>query len=136
MPDIQTAVDAVLAADEQPIRITVYQPDGEPYRASDGSEATLDVLGAESARVRAAQDRNLRRYIRARGRHEGEIAREGRIERACAAVVAWHGWELGDQPAPCTPENLGKLFRAQHLLEQVEEAITEHARFFKPASPS
>jgi hypothetical protein len=138
MPDIQRTIDTVLAADEQPATVTIYQPDGEPYLAGDGSPATMDVLGAESKKVRAAQDKNLRRYVRSRGRgqHEADIARQGRVERATAAVVAWHGWEIDGQPAPCTPEHLETVFRAQHILEQVEEAITEHARFFTKSSPS
>ena len=139
MSDIAKKIDEVIAKDEQPVTIIIYQPDEEPYRSEiDGSESTIDVLGVESKKVRAAQDKNLRRYVRLRGRgqQEAEIARQGRIERATAAVVGWHGWEVGGQPAECTPENLATIFRAQHILEQVEEAITEHARFFTKSSPS
>lgn len=138
MPDIEQTINAVLAEDEEPAVIVIYRTDGQAYRATDGSEVTMSVLGQESKAVKAAQDRSVRRYARSRrgARDEAQIARETRIEIATAAVVGWHGWEIDGQPAPLTPENLGRVLRADHILQQVEEAIHEHARFFKHSSAS
>ena len=136
--DIEQQLAEVIAEDEQPAVVTIYQPDGEPYRAADGSEATMSLLGSESKKVRQAQDRALRRLIRqrSRGQNEVEEARQNRIEVATAALVAWHGWEIGGKPAVLTAENAAKVFRVQHILQQVEEVVSGHARFFKSNSPA
>lgn len=113
----------------------------EPYRAEDGSESTITVVGSESKRYRRAQDQLTRRTIKRRGAPSPDELRDDRIELAAAAVTAWHGWESkeGDvaTPVQCTPENVKQLLGAsQDILQQVETGIREHARFFAKPSRS
>jgi len=135
MADLTKTIDAVLAQDEQGAPTPILQPNGEPYRAEDGSDATVTFLGPESKRVRAAIAANTRRLMRARKqKFDDADLRANRVEIAIAASTAWHGWTADGAELPCTPENLRVLYRADHILQQAEAAINGHADFFTTSS--
>lgn len=135
MADLTRSIDATLAQEEEGAVVELNQPNGEPYRAADGSPATVTVVGRESKRVRAAIAANTRRLLRSKkGKMDETDLRANRVEAAVAAITDWHGWEADGIAAPCTPENVRQLLRADHLLEQVEVAIHGHADFFSTNS--
>lgn len=130
--DISKIKDEV-AKDEEGATVTVYQKNGDPYLAADGTTpCTFTVVGDESKRVRQAKDRQTKRVLRDRQREiEPGDLRTNRIELAAAGLIDWSGWESDGQPVPCTADNAKTLLgSADHLLEQAEEAIRRHARFF------
>lgn len=132
--DITTQLDSIIAQDEEGVVTVIYQKNDEPYLAPDGSPCTMTLVGAEAKRVTKATEAVQRRLGR-RGKQEDAVT-QMRVERAIAAVIGWHGWTAGDQPAACTPENLRIVCRAQHILVQIETARDGHADFFATPSPS
>jgi hypothetical protein len=136
--DISTIQQQAAQEDEAAV-VTVLQPDGEPYRKPDSEEAvTISVLGGYSKRVRAARDQQTRRMIKEkRIKLEPEDLRRHRVEIAVAAIAGWDGWTADGQPFPFTPENAETLLTAAPwILDQIEDAINGHARFFKSSSGS
>lgn len=128
---------AAVATDEEGVVVPIEGKDGEAYTADDGSPCTMTVVGMESKRLRSVGDRQTRRVLRNQvTKPTPEMLRSDRVEKAAAAVIAWHGWE-DDHGAdiPCSPENVAALLdEADHVLEQVEAAVRRHASFTKPPS--
>lgn len=123
---------------EQGATVTIYQLNGEPYLAPDGSECTVTVVGPESKRVKAARKANTQKaFNKRRLKLDAEMVERNRVTLAAAAVVDWHGWtvevEGKDVAAELTPENLHVLLSYDHILEQVEAAVQDHADFFTTA---
>jgi hypothetical protein len=130
-------LDAVIAQDEEGSVIPINQKNGDPYLGADGSPSTITVLGSESKRYRQTKDSIQRRSMRSRSvKMEPADLLKNRIDLAAASVIDWSGWEDGTKPYPCTPENAKVLFRADHILEQVEMGIFAHADFFVKPSAS
>lgn len=130
MADLQAVVGQI-AADEQPRDVTIYQRNGLPYLAADGTPATISVLGSESAKykqLRADVYRDLANAVSA------DDAAATRIAIAAAAVVAWHGWESDGKPLPCSVTNVRGLLVLEHILIQVENGVSRRADFFGGAS--
>lgn len=135
--DITKQLDDVIAQDDQGVEQIIYQKNGEPYRGLDGMPSTITFVGTESQRVRAALEANDRRGLRMRRQQlTPDDMRENRLSVAIAGAIAWRGWDDGKQDIPCTPENLRRLFRADHILQQAEQHITRHADFFANSSKS
>ncbi len=132
------AIDAVVAESEREATITITRPDGEPYRAADGTECTITFTGDQSRTYRAERERIRRRALNSRkSKVDPKDVDRNRIDIAAAAVTRWSGWEGDDdQPAACTPENVKRLLKAEHILVQLEEGIASHSDFFTSASPS
>lgn len=136
MADIKD-VEQQIANDETIVDIPIYQKDGEPYLAPDGSPSTIGVIGSESKRYRRQSDELARRAFRAnRGKPKPDEIRKLRIETAACAVERWHGWEKDGKPWACEPAHVQYLLAAPHILDQVEAGISEHASFFVKPSPS
>ena len=136
MADI-TKVKEQVAQDEEVVDVAILQKDGEPFRAGDGvTESTIGVVGTESKRYIAERNRQTQQAIRASRRRGGneptpEELHGKRVSLAAAAVVRWSGWESDGKDWPCTPENVRALLASSiDILEQVEDAIERHARFF------
>lgn len=128
-------LDELLALDERRAEVTIYAKGGDPYLGANGEPSTITVVGSESKRVRDAQRASTKRLIRGRrSKLTPEDMEQNRIAVAAAAVVDWSGWEDGDSPLPCTPDNVRRLLQVPHILEQVESAVNGHADFFANAS--
>ncbi len=126
-----------VAQDDTPVTIPIYQKDGDPYLAADGTPATIDVVGSESKRYKAARTQITKTMLRSRrARVEPEDLQRNRITMAAAAVTGWHGWENGSDALPCSEENIKSLLEVEHILDQVEAGIAAHADFFKQSSNS
>lgn len=143
MADI-TQVREQVAQDEEVIDIPIVQKNGEPFLAKDGTTpATIGVVGSESKRYIAERDRQTKQLIRQNRRRGGNTEttpdelRANRVAMAAAAVVRWNGWESNGEPWPCEPENVKALLGSSaDILEQVEDGIERHARFFALRSAS
>lgn len=126
--------------DDEGAVVTIYQRDGEPYRAEDGTDATVTVVGTESKQYRdakLAQSRKLFKRARSGARDmTPEEAEAGAQRLAAAAVIDWHGWEADGKPLACTPDNVLKILKFPHIFEQVQAGIVGHAAFFAADSES
>jgi hypothetical protein len=128
----------VVEQDDEGVTVTIFQRNGDPYLAADGSEATVTVVGSESKRYRDAERRQQRRLFK-RARVRGaeitpeETEREA-IEVASAAIIEWHGWEADGKPVPCENPHLTSFLKVKHIFEQVNAAIQGHAAFFEARS--
>jgi hypothetical protein len=132
-----SSVKEAVAKDEDGAVLPIDGKDGEPYLAHDGSPATMTIVGLESKRMRDITDKQQRRALRRQvAKITPEMLREERIEKAAAAVIAWHGWEGDDgTELACTPENVAALLgAAEHIMEQVEAGVRRHASFFTKPS--
>lgn len=134
-----TKIAEVAAQAEKGAVVQILQADGEtPYRDEvTGNPSTMTIVGAESPRYKAAHNAILRKLMRLKkSENTPELIGDNRIDQAAAAVVDWSGWTSGNVAAPCTPENVKAVLKLDHILEQVEEAIRGHARFFTSSSRS
>jgi hypothetical protein len=135
MADI-TEIDEQVAQDEESVAIPIYQKNGDPYLARDGSPSTISVTGTDAKRYVAMVTTIQRRMLRRRQtKMEPADLLKNRIDLASAGVTGWHGWESGDQDFPPTPENITALLGKAHILVQVERGIEGHADFFTPKAP-
>lgn len=134
--DISTeSIDAVLAEDEREATVTIYQKNGDPYTALDGTDSTISFVGAESKRVREQLAKIQKRLLnKGRRKMTPEQIRRNRIDTAAVTVTTWHGWETDGQEAQCTFENVRNLLRPEHILVQLELAVSEHGDFFDAPS--
>lgn len=133
MADINE-IDAQVAQDEEVVDIPIYQKNGEPYLAKDGSQSTIGVTGEDAKRYVTMQGTIQRRMIRQRRTPDDSDVQRNRVDQAAAGVGRWHGWEAGDQPFPYSPDNVKALLSKAHILKQVEAGIAGHADFFKSSA--
>ena len=126
-------IEKVVESQEEVVDITIRDPSGEPYRAKDGSPATIGVVGSESKTYKAAAALEARRMRNAAlSGLDDEARARSRVNRAVAAVKRWHGWDDGKKELDCTPENVRALLSApaaEHILDQVERGVHGHALF-------
>lgn len=134
MADLQQAQEQI-EAQETPVAIPIFKPNGEPYEAPDGTQCTISVLGSESKKARQADDINARRILQAqRRRLEPADIRRNQLEKAAALVTDFHGWEENGAPLEFNKDNVRKLLAFDHILDQVQRGINAHADFFTTAS--
>ena len=128
-------IEAARKQEDEVVEVPIYDRAGEPYTAKGGEQATIGVVGKESTEYRKAEARRTRALLKARRaqRTEQDVL-NGRIDLAGACVKRWSGWEDGGKEWPCTPENVAELLTVPHILEQIEDAIEGHQRFFRSAS--
>ena len=126
---------------DEGVTITIYQPDGEPYLASDGSEATFTLAGSESKQYRDAKLAHQRRLMKrartgARDMTPEELQRDV-LKQAASAFLSWHGWE-DDKGAdmPCEEKHILEVIQYDHIFEQAQACIAGHAGFFAKDSGS
>lgn len=123
--------------DEKGVVTIIYQRNGEPYTALDGSDSTMTILGSESKAYRKAKRATMRRMLNLkRNRVEVEEVEANRIAQAAAAVTEWHGWDDGKVDLPCKREHVEETLVWEHILEQVEAAIKGHSDFSSGSSPT
>ena len=131
--DIQKIQDEK-AQEDIGIELPIVRRDGEPDLASDGTQTTFTVVGRNSARVKKVIDRQARQNARRRSDLKPDEVYEQRVERAAAALTGWHGVEDNGQPVILSPDSARLVLADPHYLEQVEDGMVNHGRFFKTAS--
>lgn len=92
------------------------------------------VLSRHSQKVQAVVNRQAKANARRRSDLSAAELYQQRVERAMAALVGWTGLESQGQPVPFSPDVAHAILADPHYLEQVEEGMVGHARFFKKAS--
>ena len=114
---------------------------GEPLTLDDGSPCTITVLGQDSAKMRAytrqVTDRNIERLRKGRDAMKSEAAEADRIGGLATVTTAWNLFPLDGQTLDCTERNAKKLYsdpRFPWIVEQLEKAVMDRARFFPRAS--
>ena len=127
------------AKDEEGVTGTIYQRDGDPYLAADGTESTFTVVGAESKRYRDAKLAHQRKMFKRARSGRTITPEEANLDAqrlAAAAVIAWHGWEDGTKALECTRDNVLKVLAYDHIFDQVGAMIQGHAVFSDSGSGS
>ena len=124
-------LEKVVAADDEGVVVTIYQKDGEAYLAMDGTESTMTVVGSESKLYKAAKRRATDRLLKGRKvKMSSADVEKNAVAMASSAVIDWHGWDSDKKELPCTQDNVRLVLgMADHILDQVQEAITSHADF-------
>lgn len=121
---------AKVEQEDQARAVEIFERDGKPVLAADGSRATITVIGSESREYKSRLQKATRKWGRNGGTDE-ELA----IASAAAGVVDWHGWEDEAGAAiPCTPENVKALLSLGFIRAQVQTAINRTTDFFAEES--
>lgn len=131
-----TKIQDEKAQEDVAIELPIVRRDGEPDLASDGTQTVFNVLGRNSAAVRKVIERQSRQNARRRSELKPSEVYEQRVERAAAALVGWAGVENAGSPVALTPDAVQAVLSDPHYLEQVEDGMVNHGRFFKTASAS
>lgn len=118
------------------VRVPLFKRDGEPDLDATGQQAYFEMLGRDSAKVRRVMESQQRRWARHRGPIKPEELYANRVEIAAVALVGWGGIEDGGQPVPLSADVAKIVLSDRHYLEQAEDGIANHARFFTKASAS
>jgi hypothetical protein len=103
------------------------------YHGLDGEPSTISVVGKESEAIAAWEDAAKQRVRD--GVDIDEVYDE--VSVLVASVTDWSGWDDGENPIPCTPDNVRALLthpEARHILRQVQRAVNNHHDFFGAAS--
>jgi len=134
-------LDKIMAQDEEDAVIPVYQKNGDPYLALDGTQSTITVVGVESKQYQEAKRAHQKRLFSIMKKTAGQvldpaIARQEDIKLLAAAVKGWHGWDDGKAETKCTPDNIKSLLRVPHIFDQVKAGVDGHADFFTARSGS
>lgn len=102
----------------------------------------VEVAGVDSAAYRAAEreQRNRRLQLLQLGNRSALTAEEAEadaLELLARCTVSWSGVREGSVEAPCTPDNVRRLYLAYPWLRrQVDEAMADRARFFEESPTS
>lgn len=130
---------AATTAEREDAGIVVHVEEADHTLAQEnGKPVTITVAGTYSTRYRKAFEAQRRRIFgRVRRRPDADDAYRQALELVAACVISWEGFTNNGQPYPCTPANAVALFeQAPWILRQVEDAMEDHERFFRPGSPS
>lgn len=125
-------IPAALAKEDAAAVVPLTQPDGTPDLASDGTRATLSMVGMYAAVYREREAA----FQAARRDATDELTRD-EVEREMIAwsVADWHGIEDGGTPLPCTLENVRTVFTAAPwVYDRARIAFNQRGRFFADAS--
>lgn len=97
---------------------------------------TITVVGTYSNTYRKAQAANRDRMMKQRrGALDGEAIEQQALDTIARCIKSWAGFTSGKVNFPYTRENaVALLTSAPWTREQVEEAMNDHAAFFKKAS--
>lgn len=125
--------------DETPVEVPQVHKNGEPLMRADGAPVVLRVVGAYSARYKAAERRFHDRILKLARRQvdiSAEQSAKMEAERTAAAVVGWNLDHNGVE-VECSPENVARyLAAAEWNAKKVQTAIHEPESFFGNGSDS
>jgi hypothetical protein len=102
------------------------------FKADSGEDkpVSITVTGVHSQRFRRIEAQHRKRKLKA-SRLTGETIYDENIEKVAACTVSWEGFFVNGTPVEMTPHNVKELYkRCPWVLEQVLEAMNDHARFF------
>lgn len=129
------AMKQATAKEDEGVEVHIHDAAESPmyYKDADGKEqpVVIVVAGAHSKRHRDAETAIRRRKLRPKSLTSETFYQDG-IEKAAACTISWKGFFDGDVEVQCTSTNAAELYRAlPWLLDQVTEAMHDHARFFE-----
>lgn len=103
---------------------------GEPLYYN-GEPITIRIKGVDSKAFRRA----LQNLSEKKASKTLDAAEARAVELQVACVMSWSGIMEGDQPKPCTPENVRKLLTAQRpIRSQLDEFMAERGNFVASAA--
>jgi len=119
--------------------VPIFQKNGDPYLALDGTPSTFTVVGVESKRYQQAKRAHAKRVYQMVKRSGGQsldpsLARVEDIKLLGSAVIEFHGWDDGKKDLPLTPENTTLLLNVPHIFDQVQAGVGAHADFSSASS--
>lgn len=118
--------------------VFIHGVDEKPafYTDEDGAEqpVTIIVAGMHSTQFRRAEELLRKRKLKARN-FTGEAVYDDNIEKVAACTLGWAGFTFKGEQVQCTPHNVKELYKkCPWVLDQVLEAMQDHARFFNSGS--
>lgn len=121
-------------ADETPVDVPQQHKNGDPLLRKDGTPVVLRVVGAYSAKYKAAERRfhdQVMKFARRGVDISGERSAKMEAERVAAAVVGWNLDDAAGVDVPFSPENVARyLLAAEWNAKNVQIAIREPESFF------
>lgn len=132
------------AAAEQGTAVQLENPiTGEPLIDGQGDPVTITVLGMDSAKMRhymrTVNDRHLEQFRRQKNPLTSEHQEKEKIEGLAKVTVGWSGIALDGHVLEFNEANARMLYsdpRFPWIVEQLDKAVADRARFFKAASAS
>lgn len=136
--DIADQLQQASAEDEGAV-VVINGVNGKPGRIKlpNGEivPVTITVTGVNSRRYKAEQEAIRRRQLKKKDITSAKF-HEDSIELAAACTVEWTGILNKGQPVRCDRVNAAQIYKLfPHILEQVQDAMNEHALFTKGSSP-
>lgn len=133
------------AAAESGAVIDLLDPrSGEPLLDDDGKPYWIEIIGMDSAKLRAVSQSivgkrvtNIRKGKGVEYDADAEDAEKFRLY--ATATKSWNVPTFDGQVLECNEKNARKLYadpRFPWIAEQIDKEIANRARFFKKASPS
>lgn len=120
-----------LVNEEQAVVVTICDKLSEPYKAADGTDCTISVVGSDSTRFKEQEKAN-KKWAKHLGRMPtDEETNRLAVKQIATCCVAWHGFEKDGKPWEFSTDNVAKLLTDfDHILDQVTGAVFRHKRFF------
>lgn len=118
---------------EEAADVPISPPEGE---IEGETPLVFRVLSRHAKSVQRVINRQAKANARRRSDLTAAELYEQRVERAMAALVGWTGLEDAGKPVSFSADLAQSILGDPHYLEQVEEGMVGHARFFKKASVS
>ena len=123
-------IDEEIAHDEDSVAIPINKKNGDPYVGANGEDATISVTGVDAKKYKKVRDRIQKKNLNRSGKMETAELMKNRVDLAVAGSTGWSGWEANGASWEFNDENLRTLISKEHILEQVERGIKNHADFF------
>jgi hypothetical protein len=133
------------AAAESGARIELIDPrNGDPLVDDAGKPYYVDLIGTDSAKLRAISKRVVERRVTdiRKGRnvdYDADAEAAERVKLYAAATIGWYLPTLDGQQLEFSEKVAKSLYadeRFPWLVEQIDKAIADRQRFFKKASAS
>lgn len=116
-------------------RMTVNHPvTGDELTTSNGDAVYIEVLGADSSKMRAEMSDRARKQIAKRNSTINTIeeAEKASSELLASIIVTWYGIEENGEPIECTRENIIRVLTKYSWLRlQIDAFVSNRANFFK-----
>jgi hypothetical protein len=122
--------------DVRGVKMTYTVKEGDGENAKDVEKpVTMRVAGTYSKRFRRITDMNRDKMMRRRGSMlDGDAVNRQAVEAMAECIIEWDGFFVKGRPLTLSKNNAVVLLEACPWIKtQVDEAMNDHAAFFKDA---
>ena len=135
----------ILAPAESGTEVELEHPaTREPLVDDKGTPWIIEVRGEDSETVRRViKKQHDKRMDRARkgqkGGSDADLSESEQVQKLVAATIGWSGLVMDGEPYPFNAQNAHRLYSDPGfywIVEQVQQAMSDRARFFTNGSKS